>query len=37
MREPICSLEKIQKVAKEVPNAWSRSKDPDGHSVSCSE
>ena len=22
---------------KEVPNAWSRSEDPDGHSVSCSE
>ena len=26
-----------QKVAEEVPNAWNRSKDPDGHSVSCSE
>ena len=22
---------------QEVPNEWSRSKDPDGHSVSCSE
>ena len=33
----ICSLGKIQKVAEEVPNAWNRPKDPDGHSVSCSE
>ena len=27
---------KIQKVTEEVSNAWNRSKDPDGHSVSCS-
>ena len=30
-------MRKIQKVAEEVPNAWNRSKDPDGHSVSCSD
>ena len=34
---PLRSLGKIQKVAEEVSNAWNRSKDPDGHSVSCSE
>ena len=26
-----------RKSAEEVSNAWNRSKDPDGHSVSCSE
>ena len=31
------ALGNIQKVSEEVSNAWNRSKDPDGHSVSCSE
>ena len=26
---------KIQEVAEEVPDAWNRFEDPDGHSVSC--
>ena len=30
------SLGKIQKTTEEMSNAWNRSKDPDGHSVSCS-
>ena len=34
-REPICSLGKIQEVAEEVPDAWHRFEDPDGHGVSC--
>ena len=33
--EPICSLGKIKEVAEEVPDAWNRFEDPDGHSVSC--